>query len=148
MPMKLNISVLLLCLSVFNPQMALAADKKTTKLIVHINSASSDEGVIRIFLLNTKEQFDQQGGHYKICTKAVKSLRVSCQFDDVPYADYAIFSFHDKNSDAELNFSLLGSPTEKMAISNIDLADNDDPTFEQSKFRLDSISAQIFINLQ
>jgi len=148
MPFKFNISVLLLCLSIFNQQMLFAADKNSTDLTVHVNSASSDEGVIRVFLLNSKVQFEQLDGHYKTCTKAVNKLRTRCRFADIPYADYVIFSYHDKNSDADLNFSLLGSPLEKMAISNIDLADNDDPTFEQSKFTLDAVSTQVFINLQ
>ncbi|EPJ43177.1 MAG: hypothetical protein OFPI_44050 [Osedax symbiont Rs2] len=146
--MKFNISVLLLGLCVFNQQAVFAGDKNTTELTVHINSASSDKGVVRVFLLNTKEQFDQLEGHYKTCTKAVKSRRVSCRFENIPYADYVIFGFHDENSDTQLNFSLLGSPLEKMGISNIDLADNDDPTFAQSKFKLGSVSAQIFMNLQ
>ena len=133
MQLQLSLAVMLLWLSIFNQQIAFDEDN-STELLIHVNSASNNEGVIRVFLLNSKEQFDDLQGHYKACTKAVRNRRVTCRFDDIVYGDYVVFSFHDKNLDTELNFNLLQSPSEKMALSNIDLADNDDPTFEQSKF--------------
>jgi len=144
MQLKLSIGVMLLWLSVFNQQLVFAAEKQRSQLQVQVNSASSNEGVIRVLLLNSKEQFEQLDGHYKACSKALKECRVTCSIQDIANADYAVFSFHDKNVDAELNFSLLLSATEKMAVSNIELADNDDPTFEQSKFNSDSLSSQNF----
>ncbi len=121
MQLKLSIGVMLLWLSVFNQQLVFAAEKQRTQLQLQAKSDSSNEGVIRVFLLNTKEQFEQLDGRYQMCSKALTDRRVTCRFKDIPYAYYAVFSFQDKNVGAEQHFSLLLSATEKMALSNIDL---------------------------
>ncbi|OUS29818.1 hypothetical protein A9R01_12675, partial ['Osedax' symbiont bacterium Rs2_46_30_T18] len=101
MQLKLSIGVMLLWLSVFNQQLVFAAEKQRTQLQLQAKSDSSNEGVIRVFLLNTKEQFEQLDGRYQMCSKALTDRRVTCRFKDIPYAYYAVFSFQDKNVGAE-----------------------------------------------
>jgi uncharacterized protein (DUF2141 family) len=86
--------------------------------------------------------------NFKQCSQTITQRKVSCSFKALPYDDYAIFSFQDRNQDGDLNISFMGSPNEKLAISNVDLSDNDDPSFKQSSFRLSTPRAQVFINLQ
>jgi len=121
---------------------------ETGELIVQINSAADNKGVVKVYLLNSAAQFNDPKESFKQCSQTIAQRKVTCSFKALPYDDYAIFSFQDHNQDGDLNISFMGSPNEKLAISNIDLSENDDPSFKQSSFRLSTPQAQVFMNLQ
>jgi uncharacterized protein (DUF2141 family) len=121
---------------------------ETGELIVQINSAADNKGVVKVYILNSAAQFNDPKESFKQCSQTIAQRKVTCSFKALPYDDYAIFSFQDRNQDGDLNTSFMGSPNEKLAISNIDLSENDDPSFKQSSFRLSTPQAQVFMNLQ
>jgi uncharacterized protein (DUF2141 family) len=108
------------------------------KLSITMNSAANDKGNIEIHLLAKKAQFDSEIPAFLICRKAVQNKKVHCNFNDVPYGEYVIFSFHDANSNRDLNVDFFDTPTERHAISGIDLRYNSEPSFEQSSFSFSS----------
>lgn len=115
---------------------------------VTVKSAQNNTGNIEIHLLANKAQFDSEIPSFLICRKIIKSLKASCDFKDVPYGEYAIFTFHDEDLDQNVSVDFFGLPTEKLSISGIDLIHNSSPNFEQSKFSFASQHAQVFLNLQ
>ncbi len=117
-------------------------------LTIEVNAAASDDGFVDISLLNSNEQFSGQVAPQLNCRQAIRRQRAHCTFNDVPYGEYALFVYHDENDNHELDENFLGAPTEKLAISAVDLASNTSPTFEQSKIRFHSLHGQLFINLQ
>jgi uncharacterized protein (DUF2141 family) len=117
-------------------------------LSVTVTSAQNNKGNIEIHLLANKAQFDSDIPAFLICRKAIKNLKTDCNFNDVPYGEYAIFAFHDENLDQNLGVYFFGLPSEKLSISGIDLTRNSSPLFEQSKFSFASQHAQFFLNLQ
>jgi len=70
----------------------------------------------------------------------ITQRKVTCSFKALPYDDYAIFSFQDRNQDGDLNISFMGSSNEKLAINNVHLNENDDPSFKQSSFRFSTVN--------
>ena len=139
--------------SVFSATTLLATEKKqhtpaSGELTVIINSARNEQGHIEIHLINSPAQFNNKSPSYAVCHKVINNLKAQCAFRDLPYGDYAIFAFHDQNADQTLNYNFLGLPTEKLAISGIDLAENEQPSYLQSKFEFNSPQAQLFLNLQ
>ncbi|MGC9403688.1 DUF2141 domain-containing protein [Vibrio genomosp. F10] len=137
-----------LCSAILNAAEKEQQNKATGELIVIINSARNDQGHIELHLMNSTDQFNNKSPSYSVCHTAINNLKAQCSFQSLPYGDYAIFAFHDQNSDQTLNYNFLGSPTEKLAISAVDLADNNQPTYLQSRFEFSSPKAQLFLNLQ
>lgn len=118
------------------------------ELIVVVNATASDDGVVDVSLLETAEQFSNQQPPLRTCRQPPQQQKAYCHFNDLKHGNYALFIFHDENNNQDLDENFVGAPTEKLAISSIDLSNNDSPTFEQSAFQFDSDKAQVFINLQ
>lgn len=117
-------------------------------LIVQVNAAANNDGYIDISLLTSEQQFSGELPASLNCRQRVIRQRASCTFADLAHGDYALFAFHDENDNHKLDENFLGTPTEKLAISAIDLTNNSSPSFAQSKFGFQSQVGQVFINLQ
>ena len=118
------------------------------KLSVIINSASDNNGLIQIHLINNEHQFLGKQISYRSCKTAIKLLKASCHFENLPHGQYSVFAYHDQNRDGQFNTGALFSSSEKVAVSSVDLATNQDPNFQQSLFRFNSLHGQLFLNLQ
>ncbi len=125
-----------------------AAETMAGLLNVHIHGAIENSGSIEVKLLSNQQQYDEQSPPYRECSQPADTQGAQCIFSDLPYGDYAIFAYHDKNSDRDLNVNYFGIPTERLGISNVNLETNEDPTFDDSKFSFNSQHAQVFLNLQ
>lgn len=117
-------------------------------LEVMINSAKNDDGEIQVTLMNNEAQFNSKETPVAVCRKVINEKKSVCKFEKLTHGDYAIFAFHDENKNKTLDENFLGAPKEKLAVSGVDLAQNQSPTFTQSKFTFSSQLAQVFINLQ
>ena len=58
--------------------------------------------------------------------------------NNIPQGDYAIALFHDRNSDGKCNRNLLGIPTEGYGFSNNVLPILRTPSFDKTKFKVDT----------
>ncbi|MGF1763268.1 DUF2141 domain-containing protein [Aliivibrio kagoshimensis] len=117
-------------------------------LTVHINGIIENSGSIELQLLSNQQQYDEQNPPYRECSQPADTQSAICVFSDVPHGDYAIFVFHDKNSDGDLNMNYFGIPTERLGLTNVNLETNEYPSFDDSKFSFNSQHAQVFLNLQ
>jgi uncharacterized protein (DUF2141 family) len=117
-------------------------------LTVHVNGVLDNSGSIELQLLSSQLQYDEQSPPYRECSQPADTKSAICVFSDVPHGDYAIFVFHDKNSDSDLNVNYFGIPTERLGLSNVNLETNENPSFDDSKFSFNSQHAQVFLNLQ
>ncbi|CAH9049675.1 hypothetical protein PSECIP111951_00427 [Pseudoalteromonas holothuriae] len=130
-------------MAVANP---IAASEGVLEVVV--NSAKNNDGEIQVALMNKAAQFDSKEPPVAVCRQIVDKQKALCKFEKLQHGEYAIFAYHDENKNKELDENFLGAPTEKLAISGVDLAQNQSPTFVQSKFKFNSQLAQVFINLQ
>lgn len=117
-------------------------------LIIQVHAAANNDGYIDISLLSNEQQFSGDATPALNCRQQVVAQQASCTFDGLKHGHYALFVYHDENDNHALDENFLGAPTEKLAISAIDLASNSSPTFEQSKFGFQAQVGQVFINLQ
>lgn len=117
-------------------------------LEIVVNSAKNNNGEIQVTLMNNALQFESKEPPFAVCRQIIDKQRTLCKFEKIKHGEYAIFAYHDENKNKELDENFLGVPKEKLAISGVDLAQNQSPTFLQSKFAFSSQLAQVFINLQ
>ena len=85
------------------------------KVVVH--NIESNEGSIMIGLYNSANTFLKEGG-YKYLTIPAKKGSIETTFKDVPYGEYAISLFHDKDDNKELNLRFGLIPSEPYSVSN------------------------------
>lgn len=118
------------------------------ELEVIVNASKNNDGEIQVTLINTAAQFDSKEDPVAICRKSIDKQKALCKFEKLKHGEYAIFAYHDENKNNTLDENFLGAPKEKLAVSGVDLSQNQSPTFLDSKFKFSSQLAQIFINLQ
>lgn len=124
-----------------------ASEHKGTIEVV-ISSANSNKGKIEVALISNELQFESKEPPLAVCRKSVDNLKATCKFKHIKHGYYSIFSYHDENKNNKLDENFFGLPKEKLAVSGIDLTQNQNPNFLQSKFKFNSKTAKIFINLQ
>lgn len=125
-----------------------ASAQSQGNLTIEVHAAANDDGYIDISLLSNAEQFNGKAAPQQNCRETIKQQRARCTFVELQHGDYALFVYHDENDNHKLDENFLGAPTEKLAISAVDLVSNSSPTFEQSTIRFQSSDGQVFINLQ
>lgn len=118
------------------------------QLQVEINSAVGSKGKMQVFLMNSAAQFNDNLKPYATCIETLKQNRVLCDFGHVPFGEYAVFAFHDGNDNNKLDTNFFGAPTEKIAVSRVDLATNGDPKFSDAKFECNRPFIQLMLSLQ
>lgn len=74
------------------------------------------EGEIRIAVFNSKASYTKETVFAEIIP--VQSTEVNWSIPDLPYGEYAIAVYHDKNTNGELDTNLLGIPKELYGFSN------------------------------
>ncbi|MFT6900325.1 MAG: hypothetical protein ACJAXS_000487 [Colwellia sp.] len=135
-------------LYIISTNLAFSEPKNHGTLTVIVNSAQSNNGNIEVHILANQAQFDNEIPAFLICRMIVKELKSTCEFRNVPYGNYVIFAFHDRNLDQHLNTNFFEEPTEKMSITGIDLAENSSPNFKSGLILFNSMHGQVYMNLQ
>lgn len=143
----MNIWPTLLITTIFTATTA-TAGASLGHLSISVTSAKNDQGNIEVHLLNTLQQFNSEAAAFLHCKKNIKQKKVLCEFPLLPFGNYAVYAFHDENLNGQLDVNIFGVPSEKLAISGVDLAENPEPSYQQSLFLFHSQDGQIFINLQ
>jgi uncharacterized protein (DUF2141 family) len=119
---------------------------RTSALIINISGFDNSQGVAKVALINSKENYEAekpyQGFNFKIIdNRVVKTLRL-------PHGEYAIKVYHDENSNDELDTRMFGIPKERYGFSNDAKGSFGPPEYEAAAFVLDSEKKQITINIQ
>lgn len=97
----------------------LQTDNSTNTLLatltVTMTNLDSDVGQVMVALYNTKEGWLNNSLMGKI--SEIKSGQAIVLFEEVPYGQYAISSFHDEDSNGILKTGIFGIPSEAYASS-------------------------------
>jgi uncharacterized protein (DUF2141 family) len=117
-------------------------------LKVVVNNIHSLNGQVGFFLFNSEIGFPS---HFD---KSIKSAYVKINanyaeytFPDIATGTYAVFVFHDENSDKKLNSNFIGMPKEGMAVSNNAKGHFGPPKYEDAKFDFNKPEQTITISL-
>ena len=125
-----------------------ALPAQSAQLIVEIEGARSDEGMVRVALWDAEATF--LGDNEPLLGQAVpvEAGQARLTLDDLPAGDFALSVFHDADDNGKLDTNLMGIPKEAYGFSNNARGRFGPPSFEQCRFELDESGAVQRIELQ
>jgi uncharacterized protein (DUF2141 family) len=90
--------------------------ENTSYFTLEITGILPAEGEIRIAMFASEEDYTKEPVHAVVIP--VDSTMVQWHLDSLPFGDYAIAVYHDKNTNGKLDTNLLGIPKERYGFSN------------------------------
>lgn len=129
------IAILLVLLPVVMlAQEAIQAESNTGTLTVLVTGLKNDRGEVRMVVCNSAENYDgKEAEPFRKIALTIQDKHAEAVFEQLPFGEYAIKLFHDKNSNGELD-TTLGIPNEDYAFSNNARATFGPPKYEKAKF--------------
>ena len=107
-------------------------------LTVRIDNIREVKGEMQLGLYNKAENFPKVDKQYKLVIRKVTGKIFQYTFRGLPPGEYALAVFQDRNSDGKINKNILGIPKEPYGFSNNIKPHLSAPSFEKTKFLLDS----------
>lgn len=107
-----------------------------TLLVQGINKA---EGELRIAMFDSKDAYTKEPVYAVVLP--VADGKVEWKVPDLPFGEYAIAVYHDKNTNGKLDTNFLGIPKEDYGFSNNARGKFGPASWEDAKF---SVSESIF----
>ena len=117
-------------------------------LTVVISGFNNDDGLMKIVLNNSSEDYESQDDDYRRGQGSVKNNVADVTFWNIPYGEYAIKVYHDANNDDKLNKNFLGMPTEEYGFSNNARGSFGPPSWDDAKFMFNSAKDTLHITIQ
>lgn len=108
----LFLSLIFLCCSAVYAQ---EENKGTVK--VTITGLKTDDGQVKVEVFDTEENWTKKSTYEFTCK--IKDKKCECTMENIPYGDYAVFAYQDKNSNAELDLINKTLPAEPFGYSRI-----------------------------
>jgi uncharacterized protein (DUF2141 family) len=90
--------------------------EKTASFYLTIEGLAKAEGELRIAVFNSQDTYTVDPLYAVVLS--VDSTVVDWQVDELPFGEYAIAVYHDKNANGKLDTNLLGIPKERYGFSN------------------------------
>jgi uncharacterized protein (DUF2141 family) len=126
---KIALSIFILALFVS------VACAKAGTVTVQITGIEKIKGHILIGLFNKAKGYPDIGKEYKGIKIKVTKKNLTHTFIDVPPGEYAIGVVHDINNNETMDYSFVGWPQERYAVSGKPHSIGR-PTFEKAKFKV------------
>jgi len=113
------------------------SNKSIAIITVEIKGFNNNNGKVRIGLYNSEKNYDS-GKTFRARALKINDKTVECNFDNIPYGNYAIKFYHDENNNDKLDKNMFGMPKEEYGFSNnatgsFGPASYEDATFEVKK---------------
>ncbi len=94
------------------------------------------EGEIRIAVFNSEEKYTKDPVHAVVLP--VDSTTIVWEQDSLPYGEYAIAVYHDKNTNGKIDTNFLGIPKEDYGFSNNARGRFGPASWKDSKFSVET----------
>jgi uncharacterized protein (DUF2141 family) len=120
------------------------------KVVAEVINFENNKGVCRACIFNNAASFNGEGGEPLKCVQVpVKNKTALVSFESLQQGTYAIFLFHDVNSNNKMDKNFLGIPKEGYGASKNKLPFANAPNFNENKFTLENgTSLQLKIRLR
>lgn len=134
-----------------------AAPKKISvrnrgNLIVKIIGFKNAKGSARIALYNSENEYATAGysekGALLTAIAPVRNLQASYTFKNLPFGEYGIKLFHDKDSSSRFRTNIFGIPSQAYGFSNNPPIKGGMPSYQQIKFIFNANHRQQTITLK
>lgn len=83
-----------------------------------VEGISEDSGEIRIAIFNSEASYNEKEEPLHAIVLPVDGNTLTWDEEKLPYGEYAIAVYHDKNTNGELDSNILGIPKEAYGFSN------------------------------
>lgn len=93
------------------------AHGQTYNLEITVTNIKEIKGKITLSLYNDEKFFPKEGQEFRTASIPVNGNIVKYSFTGLPFGEYAVALFHDKNSDGICNRNFLGKPKEGYGFS-------------------------------
>lgn len=114
--------ILSLTLALFIVEIADAQEisypKELSSFELTIEGISEEKGEIRIAVFNSEVSYNEKEDPIHAIVLPVDGGTLIWDEEKLPYGDYAIAVYHDKNTNGELDSNILGIPKEAYGFSN------------------------------
>lgn len=114
-----------------------------TLLVQGINKA---EGELRIAMFDSKDAYTKEPVYAVVLP--IYDDKVEWKVPDLPFGEYAIAVYHDKNTNGKLDTNFLGIPKEEYGFSNNARGKFGPASWEDAKFSVseNTFTHQIIVN--
>jgi uncharacterized protein (DUF2141 family) len=126
---------------------AFAAAAETGRLIVEFTGLTSDEGAVVFAMWDGPENWLEDGAVREGSTP-IENGRSRLELTDLPYGQYAISVFHDRNSNQKLDTGLFRMPKEPIGTSNDAKVRFGPPKYDDAVFVMDQPEMTITIPIR
>ncbi len=119
----------------------------TGTLTVDLQNIHSTKGIIWVGIYNSEENFMIKENAIVEGIKINNTGNLKYEFPNLEYGTYAIALFHDENYNGEMDFNVLGIPSEPFGFSGKPKSRWRMPTFHELKFEFKSPNLSLPIKL-
>ena len=143
----LSVTLLLGSLSSISAQeISFPKAKNSTNFKLVIQGIDKIEGEIRIAVFDSEETYTKEPIHAIVLP--VDSTTMVWEEKNMPYGDYAIAVYHDKNKNGKIDTNLLGIPKEDYGFSNDARGRFGPASWKDSMFKLVDATYSTEINIK
>jgi uncharacterized protein (DUF2141 family) len=119
------------------------------EITVIVDNFRADVGQARFMLFRSEEGFpDEPVRAYKTVVVDVKNYKAQAVFADLPYGTYAVYVFHDENSNGVLDKNFFQVPTEGYGASDNAASIMEKPAFDDAAFALNVKQLTVRVEIQ
>lgn len=119
------------------------------QVVAEISNIKNDKGFCRVCLFNTPAAFKGEAGTPFKCDAVVVKNNTARTVFNVPAGTYALFVFHDANSNNKMDKNFIGIPKEGYGASKNKLPFAGAPTFTDNKFVVqDKTAVRLLVKLR
>ena len=108
-----------------------------SRVVAVVSNFENNKGLCRACIFSNESSFNGESGEPLQCvTAGVENQKATVSFSNIPPGIYAVFLFHDTNSNNRMDKNFLGIPKEGYGASKNRLPFAAAPAFEENKFQV------------
>ncbi|WPP50857.1 DUF2141 domain-containing protein [Catalinimonas niigatensis] len=138
----------LFLLGIVCPFQVNAQNKETASVTVVVNGIESKEGSIQIAFFSTKASFPDEKPYKANKLSLNESGEVTLIFKDIPFGEYALAVYQDKNDNDKLDTNLVGIPKEPYGFSNNHNPKFSRPNYDEAKVEIRQASQTLNVKIE
>lgn len=135
-----------ICYSGMAQEISYPEKENSTQFKLVIEGIDKIEGEIRIAVFDSKDKYTKDPVHAVVIP--VDSTTVIWKQEMLPFGEYAIAVYHDKNENGKIDTNILGIPKEDYGFSNNARGRFGPASWEDSKFKVDEANFSTSIKIK
>lgn len=144
----LGVWVLSLLTTTASSQERPGSGTKTGMLIVLIDGFENDRGDARMGLCKSSEEYKSEWEMFRQAVLPIKSGKVEWVLKDLPWGEYAVKVYHDKNANGILDKNAVGIVKEAYGFSNNARGIFGPPDYEAVAFKFEQAVMTVKITVK